>query len=62
MLVNLNEKYLLKYISNPESMTSLHKNELIELMGSLGIKIKFDSQNPVYDLIDRLEYGGIYYE
>ncbi len=61
MLSNLNEKYLLKFMSNLNS--GVDKNvSLIELLNSFGVKIAFNDENPVYDIIDKLEYCGICYE
>lgn len=61
MLSNLNEKYLLKFMSNSNS--GVDKNvSLIELLNSFGVKIAFNDENPVYDIIDKLEYCGICYE
>lgn len=62
MLCNLNEKYLLKFISNANFSDGVEKKDLLELLCANGIKVKFDSINPVYDIIDKFEYSGIYYE
>ncbi len=62
MLSNLNEKYLLKFISNENNIIKSDSDTYIELLDSLGVKLKFKSTNPVYDIIDSLEYGGVIYE
>jgi len=62
MLTNLNEKYLLKFISNADIISHSSGSELLDLLSNLGVKIKFNNTNPVYDLIDMFEYAGMYYE
>lgn len=62
MLCNLNEKYLLKFISNSNLSVDDKGCDLLDVLDSCGIKIKFDSTNPVYDIIDMFEYSGMYYE
>lgn len=62
MLSNLNEKYLLKFISNINSGFDVDTNSLVVLLNSFGVKIKSANDNPVYDIIDKLEYGGVFYE
>lgn len=62
MLSNLNEKYLLKFISNENNIIKSDSDTFIKLLDSFGVKTKFVSTNPVYDIIDNLEYGGIAYE
>ena len=54
MTFNFNEKYLLQFISG-----NLNKNdELFELVNKFGIKLKFKDYNPVYQIIDELNYNG----
>ncbi len=62
MLSNLNEKYLLKFISNANTGFDSYDKSLIDILSSFGIKIAFKNENPVYDIIDKLEYFGILYE
>ncbi len=52
---NQNEKYLLKFISNPYTNTS--ENELLKLLVKLGCNLKFKNYNPVYQIIDELTYS-----
>ena len=61
MLTNLNEEYLLKFISNPENKNGTSA-ELYRVMQNFGLKIKFNNSNSVYDLIDKFEWAGMYYE
>ncbi len=62
MLSNLNEKYLLKFVSNTGLGVESENANLIELLDSFGVKISFNDENPVYDIIDKMEYYGICYE
>lgn len=62
MLSNLNEKYLLKFISNENNIIKSDSDTFIKLLDSFGVKLKFKSTNSVYDIIDSLEYGGVIYE
>ena len=56
MAFNCNEKYLLEFISgNLEDKN----DELMELVDKFGIKLKFKDYNPVYQIIDELNYGNI---
>ena len=57
MICNQNEKYLLNFISGANE--SPIKNELIELVYKLGIKVEFKDFNPVYKIIDELTYAHI---
>ena len=52
---NQNEKYLLKFISNPYTNSS--ENELLKLLNKLGCNLKFKNYNPVYQIIDELTYS-----
>ena len=57
MICNQNEKYLLKYISSQN--TSQNKNsELLDVVFNLGIKLNFKNTNPVYQIIDELNYAN----
>lgn len=51
---NQNEKYLLKFISNP---LSEGESELLKLLNNFGCKLKFKNYNPVYQIIDELTYS-----
>lgn len=62
MLSNLNEKYLLKFISNENNIIKSDSDTFIKLLDSFGVKLKFKSTNSVYDIIDNLEYSGVIYE
>ena len=57
MICNQNEKYLLRYISSQNNNMNCSKNELLDLLYSLGVKLKFQDSNPVYQIIDELIYG-----
>lgn len=50
---NQNEKYLLKFISNPSNS----ENELLKLLYNFGCTLKFKNYNPVYQIIDELTYS-----
>ncbi|MBQ8847880.1 MAG: hypothetical protein IJ003_02955 [Candidatus Gastranaerophilales bacterium] len=52
MIENQNEKYLLKFISNSSN------NELLELIYKFGIKLNFQNTNPVYQIIDELNFAA----
>ena len=55
MTCNSNEKYLLEFISG----NLADKNdELMELVNRFGIKLKFKDYNPVYQIIDELNYNN----
>lgn len=56
MILNQNEKYLLKFISNTEDEKS-KKDELLSLIVNFGIKMKFSDYNPVYQIIDELSFS-----
>jgi len=55
MICNKNEKYLLQFISGICSDNSKH-NELLEIISKFGLKPKFNNYNPVYQIIDELNY------
>lgn len=59
MNCNQNEKYLLKFISMPNEFSS-NKDDLIETIFRLGIKIHFENNNPVYQIIDELSFANRY--
>lgn len=59
MILNQNEKYLLKFISL-NSYSSNKENDLLDVVYNLGIKLKFSDYNPVYQIIDELAYGKYY--
>ena len=56
MICNQNEKYLLKFISSSNS-SSQKENELLEVIYKLGIKLNFKNSNPIYQIIDELNYS-----
>lgn len=55
MILNQNEKYLLKFISSNNK-----DNDLLEVVYKLGIKLKFSDYNPIYQIIDEMAYGKYY--
>ncbi len=58
MSFSLNEKYLLKFISDANNEPE--KNcELIDLIRKLGIRLKFKNENPIYQIIDELRFENI---
>lgn len=52
---NQNERYLLKFISNPAKEND--ENELLKLLYKLGCNLKLKNYNPVYQIIDELTYS-----
>ena len=57
MVCNQNEKYLLKFISNTNE-TIKGNEELLDVVCKLGIKLNFKNSNPVYQIIDELNYAN----
>ena len=57
MIQNQNEKYLLKFISS-QNCSYNKENELLEVIYKLGIKLNFQNSNPVYQIIDELNYAN----
>lgn len=57
MIQNQNEKYLLRFISSQNSSQN-KENELLEVVYKLGIKLNFQNSNPVYQIIDELNYAN----
>ncbi len=55
MIQNQNEKYLLKFMADGAFEKS-RKNDLIKLVYQFGIKINFQNQNPVYQIIDEMDF------
>ncbi len=55
MVQNQNEKYLLKFMADGAFERS-RKNDLIKLVCKFGIKINFQNQNPVYQIIDEMDF------
>ena len=51
MISNENEKCLLKYISCSD------KNDLLEVIYHFGINLKFKNSNPIYQIIDELNFA-----
>ena len=58
MICNQNEKYLLKFISSQSSRSK--EKELLDVVFELGIKLNFKNSNPVYQIIDELNYANYY--
>lgn len=56
MICNQNEKYLLKFISSQSPNNK--ENELLDVIFKLGIKLNFKNSNPVYQIIDELNYAN----
>ena len=56
MMLNQNEKYLLKFISNTNGRKT-NQDELIHLIKLFGIKMKFSDFNTVYQIIDELNFS-----
>jgi len=52
---NQNERYLLKFISNPSINND--ENDLLKLLHKFGCNLKFRNYNPVYQIIDELTYA-----
>jgi len=59
MTQNQNEKYLLKFISC-ENNSQNKENDLMEVIFKLGIKLNFKNSNPVYQIIDELDYANFH--
>lgn len=59
MNCNQNEKYLLRFISMANDDVS-NKDNLLETIFRLGIKIHFNNSNPVYQIIDELSFANQY--
>lgn len=57
MIQNQNEKYLLRFISS-QNASQNKENELLEVVYKLGIKLNFQNSNPVYQIIDELNYAN----
>lgn len=57
MIQNQNEKYLLRFISS-QNVSQNKENELLEVVYKLGIKLNFQNSNPVYQIIDELNYAN----
>lgn len=55
MLPSINEKYLLKFISNADT-----DSNLIEMITQLGLKPHCQEYNPVCQIIDELTYCDIF--
>lgn len=56
MMLNQNEKYLLKFISKINNEQE-RKDDLLHLLGRFGIKMKFSDYNCVYQIIDELNFS-----
>ncbi|MBQ7286839.1 MAG: hypothetical protein IJW73_03665 [Candidatus Gastranaerophilales bacterium] len=59
MICNQNEKYLLRYISS-QTNSQNNNNELMDVIFKLGIKLNFKNTNPIYQIIDELNYTNYY--
>ena len=57
MQFSRNEKYLLKFISKADV-----DNKLLEAVSKLGIKPQSREYNPVYQIIDELNFAEIFKE
>lgn len=55
-MLNQNEKYLLKFISKINDEQE-RNNDLLHLINRLGIEMKFNDFNSVYQIIDELNYS-----
>lgn len=55
MQLNRNEEYLLRFISGADI-----DNELLKIVSSLGIKPKSREYNPVYQIIDELNFDELF--
>ena len=55
MMLSRNEKYLLKFISNVNKQGQ-KQEDILSAIQKLGIKIKFSDFNPVYQIIDEMQY------
>lgn len=62
MLTNLNEKYLLKFMSGVNTSLANEEVDICDVLKSFGVKIKFKNNNLIYDIIDSMEYAGFYHE
>lgn len=52
---NWNEKYLLRFISSPDGGEK-NRNNLLDTIIDLGIKLNFNNYNSVYQIIDEINY------
>ena len=55
MRVNQNEEYLLRFISCANQDSS-KKDDLVSIICKLGIEPQFKNYNPVYQIIDKLNF------
>jgi len=55
MMLNQNEKYLLRFISSADEKNK--KDDLLDVIINFGIKMKFSDFNPVYQIIDELNFS-----
>lgn len=53
-----NEQCLLKFISTVD-YDSTKNSDILEAISKLGIKLKFNNTNPVYQIIDELTYAAM---
>ena len=59
MICNQNEKYLLKFISCANNQENKEEN-LLDIMRKYGINIQFKDFNPIYKIIDELNFKALY--
>ncbi len=58
MIQNKNEEYLLKYLSGA-LQEEKKENDLISFLAENNISIQFKNVNPVYQIIDELNFSNI---
>ena len=54
-MLNQNEKYLLQFISNNNAIKS--QDSLVDVVLKMGIEIKARDFNPVYQIIDEINFS-----
>ncbi len=55
--MNTNEKCLLNYLSNCQKSAFEASDRLIEFLNYHNRKIEFNSYNPIYNIIDEMEFN-----
>ncbi len=58
MIQNKNEQYLLKYLSGFSSVEN-QENDLISLLVKNNIPIDFKNTNPIYQIIDEINFSSL---
>lgn len=56
MAANLNEECLLRFLKNADESFFTTKANLVSVLKSFGVDIKFQNHSSVYDIIDEYEY------